>query len=137
MGASNDKSQQNDAAQAQIHQNTAQAQSNLTNWLAANPSVLAQFKGQIAPPQQFSGAQGPPSAGMMPQQQQPQGQNPALMRALQQRMPQGMPQRPPGGAPPQQGPTPQPTPGIAPAGTPAYQGGPPPGLLGLVNRQAP
>lgn len=109
-GSTNDKEQQNQAAQTQIHQNTGEAQSNLLAWLASHPSVLAQMPGSVAPPQQFSGQVG---GGQTP--------NP-LHAALGQRMPLGTPGMAPGATPPG---APQPA---------AYQGGQPPGLLGLLGQ---
>lgn len=108
-GATNDKAEQNTAAQTQIHQNTGEAQSNLLAWLASHPSVLAQMPGNVAPPQQFSG----PVGGGQPQS--------PLHQALGQRMPLGTPGMAPGPTPP----------GAPPA---AYQGGQPPGLLGLLGQ---
>ncbi len=116
MGGGNDKVEQNQAAQTQIHTNTQEAQNNLLQWLSSHPSVLAQMPGSVAPPQQFSGSVGGGNVGQPPQQQP----HPMLQRALQQRMPMGTPGMAPGQTPP----------GAPPA---AYQGGTPPGLLGLLS----
>jgi hypothetical protein len=71
VGSSNNAQSQNAAANQQVQQNTQQAQTNLSNWLAANPGVLGGAPQSIAGPQQFGGAQGGGTFGPRPQANMP------------------------------------------------------------------
>ena len=121
MGSSNNAAGQNQAAQAEVQQNTQAAQSALANFLKQNPSILSQA-GAPAPPQQLGGVQGGGSFG---------GPKPPMAGAPQMRAPLGMPSGPPVGQ----------TPGMAPGGggppKPPGAGAPPlpPGLLALLRPQ--
>lgn len=122
MGSSNNASSQNAAATQQIQGNTQQAQQALQQYLAQNPSPLAQA-GAAPAPQQFGGPQGP---GGTANAQAPGSQiPPQILQALMQAKQGGA------GAPQMRAPQP---PGAG-AGAPHPQpppAQPPPGLLGLL-----
>lgn len=131
MGASSDKSQQNQLAQDQIAQQKATALQSLQQYMQANPGPLAGAQAP-APPPQYSGQIPGQHFGPGPQAQPPQD---ALRRALMMQRPQmqGQPQ----GQPPQGGTAFQnaPVPGgpQMPGQMPPPQA--PPGLLGLLKQQ--
>lgn len=70
MGSTNNAPQQNAAANQQIGQNTAAAQANFGNWLAANPFPLNGISAPKGPTQSFGTAPGQnfggPSGGAAP-----------------------------------------------------------------------